>query len=229
MAKPKESTFVLLSLKDTEAKRLGQVISSETARKILDTLAEKKHTESELAEKLQIPLSTVHYNIKALVEAKLVTADEYHYSAKGREVTHYGLANKYVIIAPAGAESGVLDKIKALLPVAILTAAVGWTIQWFNAASNAVGTIPTVAPMLAQEAAADSAMIAAEAMPAAKSLAMQAPAVAAQAAPPIETMGALATVPEPTTQLPIGLIFTLGAAFAITLYLIIEALWKRWN
>lgn len=214
---------MLLSLKDSEAKRLGQVISSDTARKILDTLAEKKHTESELAEKLKIPLSTVHYNIKALVEAKLVTADEYHYSAKGREVTHYGLANKYVIIAPASAESGVLDKIKALLPVAILTAAVGWTIQWFNAASS----IPSTAAPMLREAATESARVA-DALPTAKSMAVQAPAMAAEAIPEAaDTAAALAAVPEPTTQLPIGLIFTLGAAFALTLYLIIEALWRR--
>ena len=227
MTKPKESTFVLLSLKDSEAKQLGQVISSETARKILDVLAEKKHSETELAEKLQIPLSTVHYNIKALVHAKLVTADEYHYSEKGREVTHYGLANKYVIIAPASAESSVLNKIKALLPVAILTAAVGWTIQWFNTASSAVRAIPTATQMLAQEAVIESTGIA-EAVPAAKSIALQAPVMAAQAAP-VADAATLATVPEQTTQLPIGLIFTLGAAFAITLYLVIEALWERWR
>lgn len=221
MTKPKESTFLLLSLKDTEAKRLGQVISSETARKILDALAEKKYTETELAEKLQIPLSTVHYNIKALVEAKLVTADEYHYSEKGREVTHYGLANKYVIIAPASAESGVLNKIKSLLPVVVLVAAVGWTIQWFGGAAQYMETtaaksapvIENVAMRAAPELAAPQ--MAAEAAP-----------VLAQAAPIVPEIGA---VPEPTTGIPIALWFTLGAAFALTLYLLVEAIRKRWR
>lgn len=221
MAKPKESTFLLLSLKDTEAKRLGQVISSETARKILDALAEKKHTETELAQKLQIPLSTVHYNIKALVEAKLVTADEYHYSEKGREVTHYGLANKYVIIAPASAESGVLNKIKSLLPVVVLVAAVGWAIQWFGGAARYTPTMAAKSAPVIEDVAMRAPELAARQV-----LEAEAAPTLAQAAPAVSELG---NVPEPATGIPIALWFALGAAFALTLYLLIEAIRKRWR
>src|SRR3989338_3814752 len=117
---PKESSFLLVSLKDQDAKKLAQVISSETARKILDHLALKKSTETEIAQVLQLPLSTVHYNLQQLVAAKLVLADEFHYSEKGREILHYALANKYVIIAPDGAKPGILDKLKTILPAVVI-------------------------------------------------------------------------------------------------------------
>lgn len=215
MPKPKEQKFVLLSLKDNEAKRLGQVISSETARKILDALAEKKYTETELAEKLRLPLSTVHYNMKALVEAKLVTADEYHYSEKGREVIHYGLANKYVIIAPASTQPSILNKLKTILPVAVLVAAVGWSIDFFMRGGTVTSlAMPEAMPTAMRQAA--PAMMEEAADVAAKTAAEQ-------------TAATMQAVPEPATGLPIGLWFTIGAAFAVTLYILIEALRSKWR
>ena len=98
-----KKSFLLVSLKEDKAKKLAEVISNKTCRKILDYLADKKDaTESAIAKDLNIPISTVHYNMKALMTARLVKSDEYHYSEKGKEVSHYRLANQYVIIAPEG-------------------------------------------------------------------------------------------------------------------------------
>ncbi|MBU0535549.1 MAG: winged helix-turn-helix domain-containing protein [Nanoarchaeota archaeon] len=119
----KKETFIMVSLEEDKAKKLAQVISNDTSRKILDHLASKKATETELAKELSIPISTVHYNLKALVDCRLVEADEFHYSEKGKEVLHYSLANKYVIIAPKGMTEGFKDKLKSLLPVGFLIAA----------------------------------------------------------------------------------------------------------
>ena len=87
-----KENFLLVSLKESEAKKLAQVISNDTSRKILDFLAGiKDATETDIAKNLDTPLSTVHYNIQALLKAKLVQADEFHYSEKGKEVNHYSL------------------------------------------------------------------------------------------------------------------------------------------
>jgi DNA-binding transcriptional ArsR family regulator len=113
-----EEKFLLVSLKEDEAKHLAQVISNDTSRKILDHLSNiKDDTETNIAKKLKVPISTVHYNIKALIKAKLIHADEFHYSQKGKEVNHYSLANKYVIIAPKNAPETLRDKLKKILPV----------------------------------------------------------------------------------------------------------------
>ena len=58
-------------------------------------------------------------NLQKLTEASLVNVDEYHYSPKGREVNHYKLANKYIIIAPKKI-SGLREKLKGILPVGII-------------------------------------------------------------------------------------------------------------
>lgn len=123
--------FLLVSLSESKAKKLAQVVSNETCRKILDYLAEKEATESQLANELAIPISTVHYNLQQLEEAGLVTAEEFHYSEKGREVDHYKLANKYIIIAPKSTY-GIKEKLKSILPVALIVAAGAGLIQLFS-------------------------------------------------------------------------------------------------
>jgi len=132
--------FVLVSLKESKAKELAQVISNESCRKILDYLAEKESTETELAKKLELPISTVHYNLKHLVEAGLVEAEEFHYSEKGKEVNHYKLANKYVIIAPKST-FGLKEKLKSILPVGLITVATAGLIHLFTGRTARFGAV----------------------------------------------------------------------------------------
>src|SRR3989338_10030903 len=128
-------SFLLVSLQEDKAKKLAQVVSNESCRKILDYLTDKEATETELAEKLQLPLSTVHYNLKQLVDAGLVSADEFHYSKKGKEITHYKLANKYIIIAPKST-FGIKEKLKSILPAALIAAGTAGIIQLFTRYSS---------------------------------------------------------------------------------------------
>src|SRR3990167_3827696 len=99
--------FLLVSLDESKAKQLAQIVSNDLCRKMLDYLAsrEKGATESEIAEALGIPLSTAHYNLRQLLQGGIVKAAEFHYSKKGREVLHYSLANKYIIIAPTATKT----------------------------------------------------------------------------------------------------------------------------
>ncbi len=117
-----EEPFVLVSLKEEKAKKLTQTLSNPTSRKILDLLSNKEYTESELSKELKQPMSTIHYNLKQLMEVGLIVVDEFHYSKKGREVNHYKLANKMVIITPKETPVGFMDKLKKILPVAVLAA-----------------------------------------------------------------------------------------------------------
>ena len=114
----KEESFIMVSLKEDNAKKIAQVISNDTCRKILEYLANTKSTATELSKKLEVPLSTIHYNIQQLVASKLVEADEFHYSKKGKEIIHYSLANKYIVIAPKEEDPGFLKKLKEIMPAA---------------------------------------------------------------------------------------------------------------
>ena len=116
-----EKSFVMVSLKEDKAKKLTQALSNEKCRMILDYLsARKEATETQIAKDLKIPISTVHYNIKILAENKLVTSDEFHYSEKGKEVIHYKIANKYIIIAPDEDET-FMERLKSFIPAFIIT------------------------------------------------------------------------------------------------------------
>lgn len=113
----KEESFLLVSLEESKAKQLAQVISNDTCRKILDFLSKGSATETEIAKAMELPLSTVHYNLKNLVDNKLVVAEEFHYSKKGKEVNHYSLANKIIIISPKK-EQNIIDRLKSVFIVA---------------------------------------------------------------------------------------------------------------
>lgn len=112
-----EKSFVLMSLKEKQSKKLASLLNSDTARKILDYLSTVEYaTETQISKETGTALSTVHYNLKLLRENKLVNEEEYHYSEKGKEVIHYKAANKYIIIAPEGEDDSILEKLKNILP-----------------------------------------------------------------------------------------------------------------
>lgn len=134
-----EKSFVLLSLKDNAARKVTQALNNDTSLKILDYLANNESaTETELSKTLKIPMSTVHYNVKMLCEGKLLESDDYNYSSKGKEVIHYKLANKYIIIAPKE-DKTFMDKLKNFIPgivgVGLVSLGIGLT-QNFSKIKN---------------------------------------------------------------------------------------------
>src|SRR3989338_8111059 len=135
----KKDTFLLVSLDEDKAKKLANVISSDTCRKILNILTEGNMTETEVAKRLNLPLSTVHYNLKQLVEGGLVKSGEFHYSSKGREVAHYSLVQKYIIIAPKSDEK-LFSRLKGFLPAIAAVALSGFILDLWQKAQQ-----PTVA------------------------------------------------------------------------------------
>ena len=150
--------FLLVSLEEKESKALAQVMSNDTARKILDILSKHESlTETDIAKKLDVPLSTIHYNLQALVKANLVKAEEFHYSEKGKEVNHYALANKIIIIAPKNARTeSFRDKLKSILPISLIVVAVAGVMQLFNRFMIRAGSakLMAAAPMAANYAGA---------------------------------------------------------------------------
>ena len=175
-----KQSFILVSLKDEKTKKLSLSISNDTCRTILNHLSEKEDaTESDISKSLNIPISTVHYNLKLLVESGLVEINEFHYSTRGREVDHYSLANKMIVIAPRNGEN-FMSKLKGLIPAIAGIAVVGFVLNILSK-QNVIEAAPAVEtavlrvaeePML-MEKAADSIV-------AADSLAASAPSVAQQ-------------------------------------------------
>ena len=190
--------FLLLSMEDEKIKKISNVISNESCRKILDYLSIRESTESEIADKLHLPISTVHYNLHQLTQTGLIESKEFHYSKKGKEVNHYRLANKYIIIAPKKT-FGLKEKLKGILPVALIAGGAALIIELFSKY------------LLRQNIAAQEAMIA-------KSVESAAPSVAFMEAMPKTAY----LIPE-----NFALWFFIGALFALLVYLIVSLFRKK--
>lgn len=135
------NSFVLLSLKEDKIKEMTQVLNNATCRKILDHLSTNEiSTATEISKKLNLAMSTVHYNLKQLVNNNLVTSNDYHYSDKGKEVIHYGLANKYIIIAPKE-DKTIMEKLKGFLPITLISAFTGALLYLVESNWNKISNI----------------------------------------------------------------------------------------
>ncbi|MEM4397620.1 MAG: winged helix-turn-helix domain-containing protein [Candidatus Woesearchaeota archaeon] len=127
-----EEPFLLVSLDEEKAKALAQVLSNDTSRKILNFLSKVEHaTETQISKELKIPLSTAHYNLSLLLKADLVSDDHFSYSEKGKEIIHYSLSNKYVIIAPKNKEQ-IKEKLMKFLPVVFISGIITFGLKYYN-------------------------------------------------------------------------------------------------
>ncbi|MBT3720924.1 helix-turn-helix transcriptional regulator [archaeon] len=136
-----DESFLMVSLDEDKSKKLAQVLSNDTSRKILDLLSKKDlMTETQIAKELNIPLSTAHYNLNLLVKSDLVNDDQFTYSKKGKKINHYSLSNKYVIIAPKKS-SKIFDKLKDFLPIVLISGLASLVIKYFSEANLKISNI----------------------------------------------------------------------------------------
>ncbi|HIG97884.1 TPA: helix-turn-helix transcriptional regulator [Candidatus Woesearchaeota archaeon] len=207
--------FLLVSLEEDKAKQLAQIVSNDICRKILDYLSSKEHaTETAIAKDLVIAISTVHYNLKQLLQSGIVKAGEFHYSEKGKEVLHYSLANRYIIIAPKATVTETLaNKLKRILPVVAVVAATGFAIQVYNTVMKA----GTFASYNSAQKAADIAA------PAMQEAARQAAGIGNESATTSVGTAMAQAVPN------IALWFVAGAVFAIAAYLVVDGILRKGN
>jgi len=97
-------------------------LSNETAVTVLQKLVEKSMSATELSESLKIPLTTLEYNISALLEAELIKVDRVKFSRKRRDIKYYAPVKRALIFAPEKTEKGVIGFLKRALPFLIIIA-----------------------------------------------------------------------------------------------------------
>lgn len=216
-----EDPFLLVSLEESESKELAKVISNKTSRKILDLLSKKDATETQIAKQLKLPLSTVHYNLQHLHKANLVKVDEFHYSEKGKEVNHYALANKLIIIAPKKTSRDTfVKKLKGILPVGLIALATAGVIKLITMFKPGSTRFMAAAPLAAEKGVEEAGVLVGER--GADLIAEGAGAVGnvtpstLPAAESVEPVIQVIQAPEPN----IALWFLLGAVFVLILLII---------
>ncbi|HLP79971.1 MAG TPA: winged helix-turn-helix domain-containing protein [Acidobacteriota bacterium] len=191
----KKDNFVFLNLGDSSATEVTQAISSKTGQRIIEYLKDKSATETQIAADLSIPGSTVHYNIAQLVKAGIVVAEEYHYSAKGREVNHYKLTEKFIVIIPAKTPASE-QLMRALVPATLLAL---WGTAFVTYITRTLSAPAQIAPMALKTAGEEAASA---------SLSMMA------------DVGQTAAVAHP----PYALWFIITSIILIAMYLVVERL-----
>lgn len=98
-ARPGEEKLLILPLGE-ESKKITQVISNDTARKIIELLADAPLSTSDIADRLQTPLTTIVYNLENLESVGLIRVEKIKYSEKGREVKIFAPVRKLIVVVP---------------------------------------------------------------------------------------------------------------------------------
>ncbi|NJD53893.1 MAG: winged helix-turn-helix transcriptional regulator [Candidatus Methanoperedens sp.] len=96
---PGEEKLLILPLGDA-SKKITQVISNDTARQIIELLADTPLSASDIAQSLHVPLTTIAYNLENLENVGLIKVEKIKYSEKGREVKIYAPVRKLIILVP---------------------------------------------------------------------------------------------------------------------------------
>ncbi len=117
-----ENHFMLISLDDSKSKAIADVLGSKTCKKIISYLSEKKEaSQKDLSDALNIPMNTLDYNVKKLLDSGFIQKrKEFFWSKKGKKIVMYELSNKSIVISPRKPNS---EKFKSIIPAFILTAA----------------------------------------------------------------------------------------------------------
>jgi predicted transcriptional regulator len=125
-----QEKYILVSLEEEKAKHLANIISNSTSRKVLDHLSTKDEaSESEIAKELNLPISTIHYNLQQLKKNNLIETKHFMYSDKGKKVEFYRVVKKFIVIAPKYTQTSLL---KNILPLFLISAVIGGVIQFFT-------------------------------------------------------------------------------------------------
>jgi len=252
MAENKESSdekLLILPL-GNESKKITQVISNDTARQIIELLADSALSASDISERLRAPLTTITYNLENLESVGLIKVERIKYSEKGREVKIYAPVRKLIVIVPEKTESkSVADILNKYLGVILASVLASSLIEFFMKPKSSK-MISAIDMSLNQEAApssfplsnatADTLMngtaILSEGQ---ETLAANASPGLPMATPPqvvtpvsIPKMGAEPDIISRVTDFIFnhpGLLFLLGCLFVILLVFMIEYFRKRKN
>lgn len=101
----------MIDFNDPRAASVAEVISNKSCKKILSLLASSEFSESELASKSGLPVSTVNYSMKKLVASGLVEKTRHLISSKGKSVPMYRVSEKHIVISPKTLVRGTLPAI----------------------------------------------------------------------------------------------------------------------
>jgi DNA-binding transcriptional ArsR family regulator len=237
-----------------ESKKITQIISNDTARQIIELLADAPLSASDIAERLQAPLTTVTYNLENLEGVGLIKVEKIKYSEKGREVKIFAPVRKLIVVVPEKTDrKSVVDMLRKYMGVILAAVLASSLIEFFmrsadrSAKMMQIASESNLAPAPTPEATPIVSPVPTEvqSMPAATSTPIvpeptsagvySANATAMPVPPMPDTSAASQVTPDIYTNLANtitahpGLLFLMGCLFVIALLIIMDYRRKRKN
>jgi len=137
-----------IDLNDPRTALIADAISNKTCKKILELLSEKDFSEGDLAKELKIPMNTVGYNVKKLMDAGLIEkTSSFFWSVRGKKIPTYKLSNRKIVIMPKRIQKGVIP---ALL--VSIVGAVGIKLFYDNGFSSSRQIVSDNLPAVSEKA-----------------------------------------------------------------------------
>lgn len=131
-ARPGEEKLLILPLGE-ESKKITQIISNDTARQIIELLADAPLSASDIAGHLSAPITTVVYNLEKLQSVGLIRVEKIRYSEKGREVKIYAPVRKLIVVVPEKTDrNSVTDLLRKYLGVLLAAVLASSFIEFFT-------------------------------------------------------------------------------------------------
>ncbi|MEI7718904.1 MAG: winged helix-turn-helix domain-containing protein [archaeon] len=140
--------IISMDLNDSRMKYISEIFGSESCKKILNLLAEKELTETDIAKELKMPLNSVDYNVKKLVQAGLIESGSHFWSVRGKRMPSYRVSDKKIVISPKRMSSSVL-----LIPALLVGGLISLTVRKLVELNSYV---PEVNLMMAKSGVEDS-------------------------------------------------------------------------
>ena len=135
-----DEKLLILPLGD-ESKKITQVISNDTARQIIELLADEPLSASDIAEHLKAPLTTITYNLENLESVGLVKVEKIKYSEKGREVKIYAPVRKLIVVVPEKTDKkSVADVLRKYIGVILAAVLASSFIEFFMRSAKVMQT-----------------------------------------------------------------------------------------
>ncbi len=95
-----DENVVVVEQGSLEAQRIAKAMSSPTSADLFNALSEVPMSATALAERTELPLTTVKYHLENMLAAGLIEVSDTRWSTKGREMKIYAVKDQVVLIAP---------------------------------------------------------------------------------------------------------------------------------
>ncbi len=145
--------YMMVNLDDKRSQKLGEAISNPTCKKIINLLAEKELSATEISRALKVPMNTLDYNLKKLVESGIIEKSKHFWSVKGKKIPTYKVVNKVIVIQPKKtSSSNTYSKLKNISLMVGISAILTGLIAWLTKSSSPVAEESLKAASYSQDA-----------------------------------------------------------------------------